>query len=314
MPDEIEAEAAKCNSMKALRAVAQNHPALKSAVSDSIASTKIILSEIAQRLELKGKKFQVFTAASPSELDEFWTALLSLDSTFQLKHSSKVCAKDLTPSLVEFFTHCCRERHYFFDILKCGEQDCTTCKPPRLPLPEFSKLGHLPDPLPGEGDHYKAFDDVFKTVTTEEHRPSTKRSKKGKSLPFRASVQHVKNTGMMLQCDECSMWRLIYSKKKLKPAEKVELERSLDSLSFSCGASLQDADIPLQMKEQVYVRTLSCGEPIEKLYYAAKFTDICIYCSSLVPPWNDGERHYPQCASCASKAPIENEKFKKKKT
>jgi len=155
-------------------------------------------------------------------------------------------------------------------------------------------------------------EEVIKKNKREEHRSSAMKSK-GKSLPFRASVQHVKNTEMMLQCDECSMWRIIYSKKKLTSQEKVQLERSLDNMSFSCGANLQDADIPPQIKEHVCVRNLSCGEPIEKLYYAAKFTDICIYCGSLVCPWNDTEQFYPQCESCASRSPIENEKFKRKR-
>ena len=43
---------------------------------------------------------------------------------------------------------------------------------------------------------------------------------------------------------ERSMWRLIYSKRKLKPAEKLLLEQALDGLSFSCGAQLQDVNIP----------------------------------------------------------------------
>ena len=29
------------------------------------------------------------------------------------------------------------------------------------------------------------------------------------------TVQHVKNIGVMLQCEECDLWRLLYSKRKL---------------------------------------------------------------------------------------------------
>ena len=190
MPDEMEAVATRCNSLKALRAVAQQKLDFVSAVADSIAPVKILLSDIARRLELKGEKFQVFTAATASELDSFWIALLAVDKEFKLTHSDKVSAKDVTPPLSQFFNHCCHQRHYFFDILKCGDIECTVCKPPRLPSNVFSKLGHLPNPIPGDDGHYKDFHAVFKTPTTEEYRPSKSESgSRRKSLPFRASVQ-----------------------------------------------------------------------------------------------------------------------------
>ena len=179
----------------------------------------------------------------------------------------------------------------------------------------FSKLGHLPDPMPGDDGHYKDFHTVFKTPTTEEYRPSKSESgPKRKSLAFRASVQHVRNTQMMLQCgEECSMWRLIYGKRKLKPPENLQLEQSLNDMSFSCGAQLQDADIPTHLLNVVFTRQLTCGDPVEKLYYAAKFADICIHCSSPVASWSDMEEYYPQCEGCLDRAPIQNEKFKKSK-
>ena len=127
-------------------------------------------------------------------------------------------------------------------------------------------------------------------------------------------MQHVKNTEMMLLCEECEMWRLIYSKRKLKKNEREELEGALDGMSFSCGAQLQDADIPTYLKDIVYVRQMSCEDPIEKLYYSAKFEDICVYCAASVPPWSDTEPYYPQCSSCADKQPIPNAKKSSTKT
>lgn len=314
MPHEMEAAAARCNNLKALRLVAQQKPDFVSSVVDSIEPVKILLTDIARRLELKKKKVEVFVAATTDELDALWAALLAIDMEFNLRHSEKVTANDLTSQLNSFFTHCCRQRHYFFDIIKCGDPRCQVCKPPRLPLDWFSKLGHLPDPVPGDDGHYKRFEVVFKTATTEEHRPSRSRKKtKGKTLPFRASVQHVRNTQMMLQCEECCMWRLVYAKRKLKAEEKVQLDRSLSDMQFSCGAQLQDADIPPNLQDVVFVRELSCDEPIEKLYYAAKFADICVHCASPVSSWSDREKYYPQCDGCAGKIPIENEKFKKRK-
>ena len=69
MPDDMETVAAWCNSLKALHAVAQQNPDFVSAVADGIAPVKILLSDIVRQLELKGKKFQVFTAATANDLD-----------------------------------------------------------------------------------------------------------------------------------------------------------------------------------------------------------------------------------------------------
>ena len=128
----------------------------------------------------------------------------------------------------------------------------------------------MPDPMPASDGHYKPFSDVARKETSEQHRLSLhKLSQKEKRLPFYPSVQHVKNASMMLLCEECSMWRLVYARRKLTSSEKQATERVLDGLSFSCGSELQDADIPPDLKDVVYVKKLQCTEPVEKLYYSA---------------------------------------------
>ena len=101
-------------------------------------------------------------------------------------------------------------------------------------------------------------------------------SKKHKSLPFVASIQHVKNTNLMIQCEECGMWRLVYAKKKLSAHWRRELEKMLQTFDFSCGASTSDLD----ELSHVHFRDLSCEDPVEKLYYSMGYDPICIYCSS----------------------------------
>ena len=126
----------------------------------------------------------------------------------------------------------------------------------------------------------------------------------------------VNNTEMMLQCEECGQWRLIYARKKLTHTQKQQLERVLDHISFSCGTQLQDySDLPQDMMDTVFTRNLDCNEPVERLYYSAKFADICIHCSSeSVSPWNDTEDFYPQCENCSEKSKIPNVKAQTKKT
>ncbi len=110
-------------------------------------------------------------------------------------------------------------------------------------------------------------------------------------------------------CEECGQWRLIYARRKLKKKDKQQLERELDYLSFSCGAQLQDCEIPQDLMDVVYIRKLQCNDPVEKLYYAASFIDICVYCSpETVEPWSNLEEFYPQCTSYSSKPKIANAK------
>ena len=100
---------------------------------------------------------------------------------------------------------------------------------------------------------------------------------------------------MMLQCEECGLWRLLYSKKKLKADDRQRLEQELDGLMFTCGSSLEELDLPAPLKE-VYIRNVNCADPIEKLYYSAGYDLICIYCATDVTA--DSPEYYPQCSDC----------------
>ena len=47
---------------------------------------------------------------------------------------------------------------------------------------------------------------------------------------------------------------------------------------------------------------MHCHEPIERLYYATNFDDICIYWAAKASPWLNKELYYPQCKDCVDKA------------
>ena len=44
----------------------------------------------------------------------------------------------------------------------------------------------------------------------------------------------------MVQCEECEMWHLVYSKYKLKKPELTELNVAINDYTYTCGASLSD--------------------------------------------------------------------------
>lgn len=235
-------------------------------------------------------------SATQSRMQELNKSLDTVEEVCLTEKTPKSILKKL-PKLAAFISHCCQSRHYSFCIKKCGEPTCEICRPVRLPSEVFTSVHFLPDPVPGEDEHYKPFDEVYGTETSESHRPSLiQKSKKRKSLPFTASIQHVRNVNLIVQCEQCGMWRLIYSPNKLKAEDKRLLERKIDNFAFSCGTTLEELDLPEHM-QNLAVRQLQCEEPVEKLYYSMGYEPICIYCSSednLDIP-NDS---YPICEFC----------------
>ena len=300
--DEFEAEADKCKSLATLRDAAKRRPEFRAAALDSIAHVKSLLVMLLERLELKGKKFSSFPSASEQDIDSMWEVIQEIDSTIEKDESLTKKNLSSKQDLSAFMKHCCVSQHYSFQIKKCGSESCSVCGPIRLPKPVFDQLHFLPDPVPGEDGHYKGFKDLLGTKTDGTHRPSLqKASKRTKTLPFSASVQHVKNVDIMLQCDECCKWRLLYCKFKLTRKERADLQTGLQDVSFTCGAQLQDLELPGRLNE-VYTRIMSCEQPIEKLYYSAKYSPICVYCAEDVESVPTDK--YPQCVDCAGKPVI----------
>ena len=236
--------------------------------------------------------------------------LLSIDATLSEDAVYRQDTMKDHPKILEFIDHCCQAGHYSFDIFKCGETSCNICAPTRLPLDVFKKLRHIPFPVPdGDEGHYLPFADVFSSndENTEKYQPSykppgkssTKRAKR--KLPYYAHVQHAKNTDLMLQCAECDMWRLIFSKYKLKKEEREQLQILLKDFVYTCGLSLKELDLP-NVFQYVEVRDHDCFEPIEILYYSANNDPICIYCANEQPYVE--ENKCPQCNMCADKPAV----------
>ena len=74
--------------------------------------------------------------------------------------------------------------------------------------------------------------------------PHSRSLTKRKTLPFASSLRHVKNVDMMLECEHCVLWRLLYSQKKLSWKEREELEETLADFMFTCGAPFQELNLP----------------------------------------------------------------------
>ena len=297
-----------CNNLSAIRSLGEKQPTLADEVRDALEPMKALLQGIFMRLSLKGHSFSTFTAARANDIDDMWKHILQIDSTVTQECTQKV-QLEKKEAYQEFLIHHCKVQHYMFSIKKCTRDSCV-CKPPRLPMEVFESLNHLPDPVPDDDDHYKAFDDLYgKSETSEEYRPSLKQSEaKNSGMPFSPSAQSANNTNTVIQCHECDKWRLIYSKNALSVEEKSELQSILDTVQYSCGCKMQDIDHEENcVLEKVFTRAnLSCSSNIEIPYYGTSHEALCIYCGSENDLETGKPESYPICQTCSelNKPPV----------
>ena len=128
MDDDFEGEAMKCNSLASLCDAAKRFPDFKSTALDSVAHVKSLLVMLLERLELKGKKFSAFSAASEADVDSMWDEDFAIDSSLEKDESLTKKNLSLKYNLVAFLNHCCICHHYSFQIKKCRSSSCNICK------------------------------------------------------------------------------------------------------------------------------------------------------------------------------------------
>ena len=100
--------------------------------------------------------------------------------------------------------------------------------------------------------HYRSFEELYGTQTTENHRPSfvnaeakTKRGRKKSTrtkhtMPFCPFAVCAKNVGITVNCIECEKPRLLFSAKKLSEKDKTILRGFLDTIFYTCSISFHN--------------------------------------------------------------------------
>jgi len=86
----------------------------------------------------------------------------------------------------------------------------------------------------------------------------------------------------MVQCEECNMWRLVFSKHKLTIVQRQRLQVILEGLSYSCGAKPSKLELGSEFKD-VEIRDHVCGDTIEKLYWQYVCTAVLTIHLHLIP-------------------------------
>jgi len=82
---------------------------------------------------------------------------------------------------------------------------------------------------------------------------------------------------------------------------KISLQSAylLEGMSFSCGAPIQELDLPSDFTDTVFVHDLNRTEP---LYYSAKYEPIYVYCAK--PQGFTDDKQHPQCTDCKDKPAV----------
>ena len=150
MSDEFESAVQNCNNLQQLRKAADVR---RDELSSSLKPTVDLLHDVFTRLELKGEPFEMYEAASDDEIEEFWSVLLLIDASLTRENTTRKHISKKSDICV-FLKHCCKARHYSFQIKKCASLSCTICKPVRMNSDVFSaELHFLPDQCANSGSH-----------------------------------------------------------------------------------------------------------------------------------------------------------------
>ena len=139
-----------------------------------------------------------------------------------------------------------------------------------------------------EGKHYKPYDEVWGTVTYENHMPSLKTSKNMKhNIPFNPLQQHALYTRLVIKCSECDKPRVIYAQKTITVQESKDFKHVTDQLLYTCGSTLKEFEghsnsTHERVLEKLFVKeNHSCMKPAETIHFSCKiFPDCYTWCGS----------------------------------
>ncbi|GES78233.1 hypothetical protein GLOIN_2v1880501 [Rhizophagus clarus] len=263
MNDESENLMNKCGTMNEIHKIAEKNPRLKEDLIANLQALIDLISDVFNRQSFKDIPFETYTAASEMEIERFWETIQFVNES--VTHEDRIAEQiKQRAHMQEFMEHCCKARHYFFSIKKCGEPTCTICHPLYCSPEDSEQLHFFPDPVPSEDLHYKSFEELYDMQITEDHRPSFKSAKAKKkdkmtttkvkhSMPFCPSAVCVKNVGVVVNCVECEKPCLLFSAKKFSVKEREILQGFLDTIFYICSISFyntRDLTIAAQKNQQ----------------------------------------------------------------
>ena len=315
MTDDFEALIKNKSTMTDVRLMAKRNENLKPQYEKSIEPVVNLINDRFGRMSLKENKVSTKLPATDAQITSLFDIINLIDASVdinKLRHADLLKNTDLH----SFISSHCYSTTYTFQIKKCLEESCYLCslfQPPRLEPEVFKSLSFIPNPmLDHTQEHYKSFQELSGTETSEKDRPSlllkpviSEADQNNKSLLTSPKVRGT------LTCSTCHKPRCFYSNSSLTYREKIAVQMIRETEVYVCGGSLFPSGHEMY-KSIVTRESLTCDNAIENAYYGAttiKMVDICNHCGGVSgsPLLNDDsirelKRKYtrvrPICASC----------------
>ena len=211
-------------------------------------------------------------------------------------------------SILQFSQRHCKVTHYNYyyiliSVKKCGFDSCLWCQNLDFQMKYFKLSTIYPTLYPMVRNTWILNHSMGLTYLKSFNLEASlsQFEQKSHGMPFSPSAQYAKNVGVVLQCDECRKWRVIYSKTVLSAEQKDELKLVI---AYTCGSRLQEIEGSVTgLLDKVYVKAnLTCLSPIEIPYYSAKYENIIIfnlrYHCGTTEELVISESNYLMCSSC----------------
>ena len=246
-------------SMAKIRAAAADDPDLLDACKLSIQPVKDLLHSRFQKLDLKGKAFGVFEAASKNDLLTMLSFAFVVDSQLpggEEGLSLKSNALHKQAAFNEFVQSHFSVRDYFVVLGKyCQEWqagsnsfvkkfDCDCCKPVKMSGEIWEDLSTrdplLPDPEPMGGEWLQYADLIALRKTSPKYQPSLTQPKQAalSEVPNRRKLTKAETVRSFVKCcnANCGKLRCVYSLEALSPDEAKQFVTATQDVNYYCGS------------------------------------------------------------------------------
>ena len=155
-------------------------------------SQKNLIEDVYKELSLKGKKIEIFQAATQDKIDTCNNILLNnFDENILTLSLRAHFTKSKYPNLHEFYTKHCVSRTYYFHVFKCSELDCPWHKPLR-----YGEISCFGEPVPKEKTDgsitYVQWSNPEKFLPSKLENPA----KRNHGMPFTPTDQTALNVGI----------------------------------------------------------------------------------------------------------------------
>ena len=164
----------------------------------------------------------------------------------------------------------CKVSHYVVQIRKCKDPSC--CSAPVL---SEAEMMWLQDPVKDEsGEHFKVYEEVNGTETTEADRPSLndKQKKKAQKKPGETRTVEV----------ECRKPRVIYSRHRLTERQQTSVAVAMSEFDYTYGSVLLPPENPMYNNKIMCRSELTCETPVDLQHYTSglELIDLCVHCAT----------------------------------